>query len=381
MHFLTKTEALQFVSERMDLFEHAERVNPFAGGEWTLHFLEHIVENSWTIIIPEYLVSGESLMLMYSDTKAPYRRSALTNYYASLYSPLVSFETSTDQRRFVLERLVEQLTKVRPRCAVVDFMPLDEDSADTAHLQQALVAAGYYTKRYLCFGNWYLPCAHISFHDFMNSRESRLLNTWSRKRRKFELSPSNDARLEVIMDPASVDRGMEAYEHVYERSWKKPEPYSDFVRGWARICARKGWLRLGVAWLGEKPIAAQFWFTMHGRAYIFKLAYDEEYAKLSPGTVLSAHMFRQALDEDHAQEIDYLTGDDAYKKLWMSHRRQRVGIVGCNPWVPRGLFQSLRELTGDITRPWRARFAARGNTPNAEPGFSHSSSPRPPRDD
>ena len=40
---------------------------------------------------------------------------------------------------------------------------------------------------------------------------------------------------------------MDAYEHVYAKSWKKPEPYPDFVRQWAHICARNNWLRLGVA--------------------------------------------------------------------------------------------------------------------------------------
>ena len=361
MHFLSKSEALEFVRERIDLFEHEERVNPFAGAEWTLHFLQHIAEDDWSIVIPECLVGCESLMLLYSDSKAPYRRTALTNYYASLYSPLISYATSIDGRGGALKELVTQLTKIRPRCAVLDFMPLDEESVETSNLQRALSVAGWYVKQYQSFGNWYLPCENISFHEFMNSRESKLLNTWSRKRKKFESDPSDTTRLEIIKDLACVDRGMDAYEYVYVRSWKKPEPYKDFVRGWAKICARKGWLRLGVAWLGDKPIAAQFWFTMNDRAYIFKLAYDEEHAKLSAGTVLSAHMFRQALDEDHVKEIDYLTGDDAYKKSWMSHRRQRVGIVACNLRVLRGLLQALKEITGDITRPLRDRFSARGN--------------------
>jgi len=36
-------------------------------------------------------------------------------------------------------------------------------------------------------------------------------------------------------------------------------------------------------------------------------------------------------------EIDYLTGDDTYKKDWMSHRRERWGIIAFNPRTPRGL--------------------------------------------
>ena len=64
---------------------------------------------------------------------------------------------------------------------------------------------------------------------------------------------------------------------------------------------------------------------MARRAYIFKLAYDEEYAKWSAGTVLTAHMFRHELDIDRVVEIDYLTGDDPYKGAWMTQRRERTG--------------------------------------------------------
>jgi CelD/BcsL family acetyltransferase involved in cellulose biosynthesis len=126
------------------------------------------------------------------------------------------------------------------------------------------------------------------------------------------------------------------------------EPFPQFVRGWARTCAENGWLRLGVAWLGDAPIAAQFWFTLHRRAYIFKLAYDEAHTKLSAGTVLSAHLFRHALEVDRVVEMDYLTGDDGYKKSWMTHRRERIGLLACNLRTPRGLAAAAAEYTGTL---------------------------------
>lgn len=356
MHFLTKLEALQFVRERFNLFASAERTNPFAGGEWTLHFLEEIADDSWAFVIPEYLEGGDSLILLYSNERTPHYRSAVTNYYASLYSPLISSIDFPLERGLALANLVEQLTELRPRSAVLNFSPLDKDSPDTTNLKQSLSSLGWYTKQYDCFGNWYLPCANLSFDDYMKSRDSRLYNTWIRKRKKFEHSTSNDARLEIVVDLEKVPKAMDAYESVYARSWKKPEPYRNFVRNWAYICAQNGWLRLGIAWLGDIPIAAQFSFTMHDRTYIFKLAYDEKHSKLSAGTVLSAHMFKYALEKDRVLEIDYLTGDDAYKQLWMTERRQRVGIIACNPWTPRGLMIGAREFAGDVWKRWRTRL-------------------------
>lgn len=352
MQLLNKLELLQFVRERADLFDISERINPFSGSAWTLHFVEQIAENSWQFQVADSQNGGESLMLLYSDKMTPYRLTAVANYYVSLISPLVSAIDSSEARGASLDKLVDQFVQKRPRCAIMDFSPLDKESPDTESLRRALSVRGWYTKMYDCFGNWYLPCANLSFDDYMKSRDSKLVNTWSRKRKKFENAESGGARLEIVVDPGDVSRAMDAYESVYAKSWKKPEPYPNFVRDWAFVCAKNGWLRLGLAWLGDTPIAAQFWFSMHGRAYIFKLAYDESHAKLSAGTVLSAHMFRHALDKDRVVEIDYLTGDDAYKQSWMTKRRQRVGLIACNLWTRRGLLLGAREFAGELVKPF-----------------------------
>jgi CelD/BcsL family acetyltransferase involved in cellulose biosynthesis len=352
MRLLNKIELLEFVRERPHLFDAAGYLNPFTCTAWTLHFIEQIAENEWMFVVPEYLVDGDSLMLLYSERSSPHRKSAVTNYYASLYSPLIS---SARDRRAALGKLVQQLVELRPRCASINFAPLDKDSPDTAALSQAFSEHGWYVKRYSCFGNWYLPCTGLSFEEYMNSRDSKLYNTWARKSKKFRVggSGAERARLEIITDPKDTDRAIDAYERVYAKSWKKPEPYPDFVRGWANICARNDWLRLGLAWVNDIPVAAQFWFTMHHRACIFKLAYDEDYSKLSAGTVLTAHLLKHSLDQDHVMEIDYLTGDDAYKQSWMTHRRERIGLLACNPHTPRGLLISLTELAGELRQRWR----------------------------
>ena len=74
-----------------------------------------------------------------------------------------------------------------------------------------------------------------------------------------------------------------------------------------------------------------------GTAYIFKLAYHEDYKGLSPGTVLTAHMMQRVIEEDGIARIDYLSGDDAYKADWMSVRKEQYGLAAYNPRTPAGL--------------------------------------------
>lgn len=351
---------MKFVRDRRALFDHAGLSNPFASSEWVLHFVAHVARDDWTFVIPEQLsVEGASLMLLYGEGATPHRLSAVTNYYASLYSPLVSSLDEGPDRTRALGALVDQLVDASPRSSAITFAPVDKQSADTRALRDSMSEHGWYVREYSCFGNWHLPCDGLAFDDYIKARNSKLHNTWTRKAKKFD---GKDARVEIVSEPERTQAAVDAYERVYAKSWKQPEPYPRFVRDWAAICADNGWLRLGLAWVGDVPVAAQFWFTMNRRAYIFKLAYDEDFAKWSAGTVLSAHMFRHALDADRVVEIDYLTGDDAYKQSWMSERRERVGLIACNPRTARGLVLSARELAGEMRGRWRAR-AAQSQTP------------------
>lgn len=362
MRVMTQHEALRFVDEHCALFDAEARRNPFMCAAWMRLFIQHIATDAWTFFAP-VTDDGASLMLFYSDDG---RRTwhAVSNYYTSLYSPHISTLDDTTARQRAVAALIEQVATCRPRPAILDLSPLDDAADDTLALRQTLAARGWLTRQYDRFGNWYLPCAGLSFADYMAARDSQTRNTWTRKKKQF--AANGQARLEIVQAPEDVARGMDAYERIYALSWKQPEPYAGFVRDWATVCAQHGWLRLGLAWVRDVPIAAQFWFTLHGRASIFKLAYDQEYAKLSAGTVLSAHLFEQALDHDRVTEIDYLTGDDPYKQSWMTARRQRVGLVACNPMTLRGIAAGAREMAGQMRQ--RLRRASTPGQPGVESG-------------
>jgi len=112
------------------------------------------------------------------------------------------------------------------------------------------------------------------------------------------------------------------------------------------MCAAMGALRLGIIYVDGEPAAVQLWIVHHGNALIYKLAYDERFGELSVGTILSATLFQHALDVDKVTEVDYLSGDDAYKKDWMSQRRERWGILALNPRTPRGVLAIARHVGG-----------------------------------
>jgi hypothetical protein len=345
---LSRAELRAWVVRHAAVLDAGATESPFACADWTLHFLDHVARDDWRFWVAGSVLPGCGAMLLYSEPARPAEVRALTNYYASLYSPSVG---STQPEAFAA--IAHDLSSQRPALATVHVAPMSEPQASL--VQTALKGAGWVTRRHGCHGNWFLPCSGLSFEQYMAARPSQLVNTWTRKSKKFRRG--GQARLQLVTAPADVDAAMDAYDAVYARSWKTPEPYPRFVRDWAAICAARGWLRLGIAWVDDLPIAAQFWFTRHGRANIFKLAYDEAQAKWSAGTVLSAFLFEHSLDVDRVVEIDYLTGDDAYKQSWMTERRERVGVIACNPRTLRGLLRGAYEWAGAMRQQWRATHA------------------------
>ena len=273
--------------------------------------------------------------------------ASLSNFYSALYAPALADGVDAP----ALLPLLRSLR--RERVAAYRFAPMDPQSRPFQLLREAMRLAGLSTHAYFAFGNWYLP-VHQSWPAYLQARSGQIRSALKRQGKKFA---AEGGRLEIVHGGPALMPALAAYESVYARSWKLPEPYPAFMPGLIQLCARRGWLRLGVAWLGEQPIAAQIWIVANGRADIYKLAYDETYKALAPGTLLTAHLMEQAMDVDQVREIDYLIGDDPYKAAWMSHRRERFGLVAYDPLTVGGLLGLARQQIGAAWRRWHPKPA------------------------
>jgi hypothetical protein len=266
---------------------------------------------------------------------------ALANYYSCFYAPLVAAGSDSQT---ALGAIARTISREKPRWDAIELKPLDVHSLAFSQLISAFQRAGYVVQTYFASGNWYLPVNGRSFSQYSESLPSVLKNTLARKRKKLE--KSGRAKIEIVTGGAGLDAAIESYTKVYLASWKHAEPYPGFIPALIRQCAAQGALRLGLVHMDGEPAAAQLWIVHHRKALIYKLAYDERFGDWSVGTILSAALFEQALDVDKVAEVDYLSGDDAYKKDWMSHRRERWGLLALNPRTPRGALAIARHVGG-----------------------------------
>jgi len=249
---------------------------------------------------------------------------ALTNLYSSLYTLLMA----EDNRREILDCLARGLVQTRFSSLRLD--PVAEHDRNIGDLQRAMESLGVTCQRRFAFYNWIHRTEWQSFNEYMSSRPGRVRNTVMRKARKLERDYDYSIRLYQEKD---LQQALTDYDTVYKKSWKANELYGAFIEGLASTLAQAGWLRIAVLYVGKTPIAAQFWFVAHGRASIFKLVYDQEWKHYSPGSILTSYLMEHVIDNDKVSEIDFLTGNDAYKQDWMTERRERQILTCINQQV------------------------------------------------
>ncbi|MDR2187938.1 MAG: GNAT family N-acetyltransferase [Azonexus sp.] len=349
------------------------RLDQFAEGEWPFaaFALNGNLDASidWFALLQQQVYPADPNVIYYYDLATngqaravlPLRRirqgwartlESLSNYYTSLYAPLFG----PDSDPLALRRLLAAATRENGGADVIRLAPMDPDSPSYGALMNELRAIGWIPLTFFCFGNWFLK-VEGGWADYWRERGANLRSAAKRRTQKFMAAGGS---LDVIdgSDAAEVEAGIAAFREVYAASWKQPEPYPDFVPSLIRLLAARDMLRLGIARLEGRAVAAQLWMAGAGKASIYKLAYREDFAAWSPGTVLTAFLMQRVIEDDRVEEVDFLIGDDAYKRLWMSSRRERRGIIAYNPRTLAGGALLVKEMAGRLIQRGRRRLAA-----------------------
>jgi hypothetical protein len=268
--------------------------------------------------------------------------SSLSNFYTITFSPLG--ESTGNGSTEVLNVLAKAIASDAKKWDLVDLRPLDPDSPVYPSLVRSFKAAGMTVQKYFCFGNWYLNTAGLSYEQYFKTLPSAMQNTIKRKTKKLE--KTGRSRITIVTGGEDLEPAIQSYEQIYLSSWKRPEPYPHFVAGLIRACAQQGWLRMGVIYMDDQPIASQVWIVNSGKASIYKLGQDQRFDEFSAGSILTAKLMEHVLEVDKVKEVDFGSGDDPYKKTWLPQRRERWGILAMNPRSLAGLLGIVRNVGG-----------------------------------
>lgn len=268
--------------------------------------------------------------------------TGVSNFYTPLYAPLGTASQQDDAVRAIIRHL-----KGSRSWSALYLQPLAGDAPWLATLLDALKEAGLLHDTYHCFGNWYTNVEGLTIEEYDSALPSQLRTTLSRAEQR--LRRHGQYELQIVsgsVEPQLLRTCIAEYLLVYGKSWKRSEPYPDFIPELFELASAQGWLRAGYLRLDGRPIATQLWLTHAKIASIFKLAYESSQSRFSPGSLLTMAMIRHAISVDHVREIDFLIGDDPYKNAWMRERRARVGLVVFNRSHPAGFAMAIAHFSG-----------------------------------
>ncbi|MCW8827429.1 MAG: GNAT family N-acetyltransferase [Gammaproteobacteria bacterium] len=321
MEFVCYHEWNQLPNSADSLFARASKDSIFFSRHWFENLIRNSPDNCQNILLACVVEDGNVLAILPLEMRSRDHWYALTNLYSSLYTLLL------DERRpqEITECLAQGL--VKRKFSLLRLDPVAEDDRNLHYLQLAMESLGVGCHRKFRFYNWIHHTWGQAFTEYMQARPARVRNTIARKARKLDREQGYTIRL---FTDTNVQQAVDDYNAVYNKSWKANELYGEFIEGLAYRLAEQGWLRLAILYIGGKAAAAQFWFVVHGRASIFKLAYDEDWKHYSPGSILTCYLMEHVIDSDKVSEIDFLTGNDSYKQDWMSERRERSSLSFIN---------------------------------------------------
>lgn len=257
--------------------------------------------------------------------------NGMSNFYSPMFDALGGAETDSDY-----QQLLDKGTGLLVNADCVNFLPLVDKQAKAWAL--AFKQLDFRSHIYHHSVNWF----HEGIRDldhYWSLRPSRLRNTLKRKKDKLDKAGGYETRILTAGSRVELIQGLIDYHQVYYHSWKQNEPWPAFIDAVAEYQWQTGELRLGLMYHQQQPVAAQLWFINGDTAFIYKLAHRTDYTSQSVGTVLSAQMFEQAIEHDKVSRVDFLTGDDPYKKDWMQQSQPLYGIQACNrrTWAGRAM--------------------------------------------
>ncbi len=177
---------------------------------------------------------------------------SLTTPYTCLYR-IVGDPALDDAGWHAVGRAAAPLMR---RHGPVRLEALDPEARGFAAFLRGLRARALVALPYAHFGNWYEPVVGLGWQGYLAARPGALRETIRRRLRAAERDGSG-VRMQVAREPAEIPAALAAYEAVYTRSWKVPEPFPRFNAALLPRLAAAGWLRLGVLWRGDEPVAAQ----------------------------------------------------------------------------------------------------------------------------
>jgi CelD/BcsL family acetyltransferase involved in cellulose biosynthesis len=322
---------------------------PFLCFDWFRLWLHHFLNGNELCVV--LLYEGQNLACIAPFLRKRERFKGINvrkiELIGNVYSPFRYFlfdQLGDEQRIAYLSIILEFLAKSYIHWDIIELSGIPDENRSFEVLKKATNKTEFSHSEYSSFGDWYLDGINYSGDEYLKRRCGNIRKNVPYRIRR--LGRIGDLEFKLIKDYNKIDTYMDIYYNLYSKSWQQKESVGPtFHRDLAKMAAKNGWLRIGFLFLDNSPMSCQFWISANQYAYILKLFYDQKYGKYAPGKILTAEMMKYVIDIDKVTTVDYVSGDDSYKKDWTPQKRERKGLLVFNDSI-KGKYLAL--LTNKI---------------------------------
>lgn len=156
----------------------------------------------------------------------------------------------------------------------------------------------------------------LTWDEYLAQRSSNFRSQVRRKERK--LIRDHGLAYRLSDDPGRLDADLDALFELHRARWREEGSGAldgtreAFHRDFAALALARGWLRLWMAEVDGRAIAAWYGFRFGGADWYYQFGRDPEWDQSSIGLVLLAHTVREAIADGQC-EYKLLRGGEGYK--------------------------------------------------------------------
>jgi CelD/BcsL family acetyltransferase involved in cellulose biosynthesis len=183
------------------------------------------------------------------------------------------------------------------------------------------------------------------------------------------------AKLRVIDSAEVFEENFRALIELHQARWtSRGEPgvfssskFTRFHETLAPLILPKGWIRLFMLVVDEKPVAALYDFVYDNRMYYYQSGFDIAHDRIrSPGLLIRSYAIENAI-ESGLQECDFLKGDtNGYKAGWRGETRNILQLRLSRAQSKEAIYTATTKLFDGLRQIRRAlkRVATPSLAPN-----------------
>jgi CelD/BcsL family acetyltransferase involved in cellulose biosynthesis len=164
----------------------------------------------------------------------------------------------------------------------------------------------------------------------------------------------------------TLDAGLDRLVSLHDRRWEElDEPMQGllaeparraFLLDAIRALDIEGMVTLLSIEASGTPVAVELDFVHENRVFLFKGAFDPDYAAFSPGQLLHHRVFEDGL-ADAVDVFDFCRGDAQYKRRWANGERHLSTVTLSRPGLPGAVSRQRFRVSRAVERRVRARRA------------------------